>query len=232
MANQHLFQRHSNNAFSNLNVIQTFVAHIDEFEVTRKESEKIRSILFPEEIESMFGIKPMRENIFTSLETIECLISALKEKELYAGIHLELEEPYIELTDCSKLFLEDSPRLRQVLFDNHIMLKNGVRLRSLNFILKCLTNRNISYSFASGSLHSIIIQNEIITFAYEYCLSEEYLKRISPKPYTTVVNLYSWNGELSISEQAYKLAETLDVKLFTQEDFLKYVKKYTHHKHD
>lgn len=78
--NLDLIQRHSHKSYSNLAIVQTFLAHVDEFEETRTESEKTREILFPKEINSMFGIAPVQDFIIPSTESLELLIKNLKRK--------------------------------------------------------------------------------------------------------------------------------------------------------
>lgn len=232
-SNFHLFQKNPNEEYSNLNIIYKFIAHVDEFEKTREKSEKHRSILFPKEIESIFGITPVKGNLFSSVETIEKLISSLKNEDKYKSINLGLENSYIELKNNEKIFLNDEPRLRQLFYNYGIKLqKDGVRLNSYNFTLKYLVDRNIKFIFPNiDSLKTIKVFNEEFMFVYEYCLSAEFLKRISPRPNISIVNLHSsWNGNMCISKEARSLADVLEIKLLTQEEFFEHVKSYKYNK--
>lgn len=78
LANDSLIQRHQKKSYSNLAYIQSFLLHVDEFEATRTEKEKTREVLFPTEINSMFGIAPVEDFILPSTESLEHLIKKLK----------------------------------------------------------------------------------------------------------------------------------------------------------
>ena len=66
--NLNLIQRHQEDRYSNLTYIQLFMAHVEEFEATRGDDEKNREILFPVEINSMFGIASVDESLIPSTE--------------------------------------------------------------------------------------------------------------------------------------------------------------------
>ena len=40
-----------------------------------------------------------------------------------------------------------------------------------------------------------------------------------------MINLHNWNGSSCISTQAYELAEKMNVKLLTMDDFYEYIRK-------
>lgn len=46
---------------------------------------------------------------------------------------------------------------------------------------------------------------------------------MNPESGCIVVNLYNWNGEACISQEALNFAASLDTRLFTIEDFFKYI---------
>lgn len=221
-----LFQRHQEKKYSNLEVIHQFITHVNEFKNTRIEEEKRRKVLFPEEINSIFGIKPINDSIMPLTESLEELMKVFRQKNLLEEVILGVDKPYILLKDGEKIFLNDTPRLRQLYFDYKCFKKPGVRLESLNFVLKYLRSRNIPFVYVNqDSLREININNTNIIFVYEYCLSKEFLTRITPKPNCIIVNLHNWNGKSCISKEALDLAELFEVKLLTTEEFYKYVKK-------
>lgn len=75
--NLRVFQRHSNASYSNQKCIQDFISHVNEFEATRLEEEKHRQVLFPEKINSMFGIEPIDDSLLPCTETLEMFIGKL-----------------------------------------------------------------------------------------------------------------------------------------------------------
>ena len=171
-ANLNLLQHHQNSDYSNLAYIQSFIAHVDEFEATRSDEEKHREIFFPSEINSMFGLDPVIDSMIPSTESLELLIENLKKQNRFETIVMGIEHPFIQIKEGEKLikvFLEDTPRLRQ-LYNNYGCFKSTkVRLDSLNFALKYINSRNVRYTFSDNiNLREIIINDTKIIFIYEY----------------------------------------------------------------
>ena len=227
LANTGLIQRHREKTYSNLAYIQSFIAHIDEFEATRTEKEKSREILFPAEINSMFGITPVKDFILPSTESLELLIEKLKVRGKYETTVIGIDHPYIQMNEGGqsvKVFLDDTPRLRQLYYDYDCFAGAKMRLKSLNYALKYIRSRNVNFNFLSDSnLSEIIIQNTKLIFIYEYCLSQSELMCLAPEKNSIVVNLHNWNGESCISSQAYMLAKRMDVRLLTMGAFYGYI---------
>lgn len=220
-----LFQDYHDKQYSNLELIQMFITHVIEFKITRNDEEKNRAVLFPQEINSMFGIRPISGSLMASTESLEELMQNFRKKDLLKEIVLGIDKPYILLKGNEKIFINDTPKLRQLYYDNNCFRKAGVRLKSLNSVLKYLNSRNISFKYSSqDTLREIKINETNIVFIYEYCLSKEFLSRMAPKPNYIIVNLHNWNGEKCISTEALELAETFEVKLLTREKFYEYVK--------
>lgn len=227
LSNLDLFQDNKNKAYSNLAYIKRFLAHVEEFEITRTDEEKIRQILYPAEIDSMFGITPIADTIIPSTESLELLIDNLIRQGKFEKIIMGVEHPCIYIKEKEKvtqIFLDDTPRLRQIYNDYKCFRSVKVRLDSLNFALKYIRSRGITYKFLIDSnLREIIINKHKMIFVYEYCLSQVFLSQLSPEENSIIVNLHNWNGESCISKQAYSLAETMNVKLLTMEAFYKYI---------
>ncbi len=227
LANSDLIQRHRKESYSNLAYVQSFIAHIDEFEATRTEEEKCREILFPPEINSMFGITPVEDFILPSTESLEFLIERLKAQGKYEGTGIGMDHPYIQMNDegqSVRVFLDDTPRLRQLYYDYGCFMGAKVRLESLNYAFKYIRSRNVGFAFLSDSnLREITIQNTKLICVYEYCLSQSELMRLAPEKNSIVVNLHNWNGESCISKQAYILAQNMNVRLLTIKGFYGYI---------
>lgn len=228
-ANLDLIQRHKEKAYSNLVYIQKFIAHVDEFEVTRFDEEKSREILFPPEINSMFGIAPVEDSLLPSTESLELLIEKLQSQGKFEAIVMGIVHPYIRMIEDRKsiqVFLDDTPRLRQLYHDYSCFRGAKVRLESLNYALKYIHSRKISYNFLNDSnLREISINNTKMIFVYEYCLSQSNLRDFAPEENSIIVNLHNWNGESCISRQAYELAERMNVRLLTMNAFYEYINK-------
>ena len=226
-ANINLFQQNENENYSNLEYIRQFIAHAEEFEITRTDDEKIRKILFPVEIDSMFGVAPVKDSIIPSTESLELLIEKLIAEDKFVEITLGVEHPFIRVNeggidDC--IFLDDTPRLRQMYHDYKCFRRAKVRLDSLNFALKYIRSRNIKFEFlTNGNIREIVIKGRRMLFVYEYCLSEAFLRQLTPEENSVIVNLHNWNGKSCISPQAYCLAKKMKVILLTMDDFYGYI---------
>ena len=222
--NRNLFQQHSYKKYSNLELIQKFITHVDEFKITRDDGEKLREVLFPQEINSIFGIMPVTDYILPSTESMEELIKVLRKENLIDEVMLGIDRPYILLKNREKIFMDDTPRVRQLYYDNSCFRKTGVRLKSLNFALKYLRSRNINFTYVNqDSLREIKVNDINIVFVYEYCLSRTFLSSMSPKPNYVIVNLHNWNGSCCISREALNLADNFEVKLLTMDEFYGYI---------
>ena len=224
--NLHLIQNNIKKEYSNLELIYTFIAHINEFKKSRLDEEKTRKILFPEKINSMFGITPVNDSLIPSTESLEALITAMKKNNEFCNICLGNDEPYIESKLKGKIFLKDQPRLRQLYFDYDSFRGTTVRLDSLNQALKYINSQNVIFTFYDyNNLREIKVGNKKIVFVYEYCLSKVFLERLCPQNNIVIVNLHSWNGESCISREAYNFAEKINVVLLSMEKFYGYIKK-------
>ncbi len=227
--NLDLIQCNQQKSHSNLAYIQTFMRHVDEFEATRIDEEKSREVLFPAEIDSMFGIAPVEDAILPSTESLENLIQRLKSQGKFETIVMGIERPYIQMKEekSIKVFLEDTPRLRQLYYDYNCFKRAKVRLESLNFALKYINSRKISFRFLDETnLREIMIYDKKLIFVYEYCLSQSDIIRSSPEENTVIINLHNWNGNSCISKQAYEMAAAMKVELLTMKAFYGYINKF------
>lgn len=201
--------------------------HTKEFENTRFDKEKIRELLFPSEINSIFGITPIEEDMIPSVESLEALITGLKKDKKFVSINIGIDNPYIEIEENGKIeqiFLKDAPRLRQFYFNYNAFRKTGVRLKCLNYVLEYLNSRKIKFNFiVNDNLREINIYDRKMIFIYTYCLSCMELRELLPEENSIIVNLHDWNGDSCISEEAYNLAECINVELLTIRDFYRYV---------
>lgn len=228
-ANLSLFQSHREDCYSNLHYIQLFMVHVDEFELSRGDKEKNREVLFPPEIDSMFGIKPIEGKILPSVESLELLIQRLDENNLFRGVRLGIEHPFICMSTpegVTSVFLDDTPKIRQLYYDYRCFRGANIRLDSLNYALRFIRLRNLTFQFTFDyNVHDIQVNGKNILFVYEYCLSKAELARIMPSSRTIIVNLHNWNGASCISKEAYNFADSLGVLLLTMDDFYGYINK-------
>ena len=97
--NMDLFQEHANPQYSNLAYVMRFMAHVEEFETTRLDEQKNREILFPQEIDSMFGVAPVEEHMIPSTEALEELTRKLQEQGKLKQLVLGCPQPYLNIKD-------------------------------------------------------------------------------------------------------------------------------------
>lgn len=227
ICNLGLFQTNPQKEYSNAECVNDFLLHIDEFEATRGEEEKIRQVLFPEKINSIFGISPISDYLMPNTESLEALITVLCDRGTFGKINIGIEKPYFTIIDndqTNKVFLNDTPQLRQMYFDNNCFRKCRVRLESINYALKFIRSRGVRFSFVhTDNLRELYIDGKKMIFVYEYCLSKAELHRICPEKGCVIVNLHNWNGESCISHEAYDLAEKMGITLLTMEKFYEYI---------
>lgn len=227
--NTKLIQDYREQSLSNLAIVQNFFLHIDEFEATRLSEEKTRGVLFPVEINSLFGIEPLEGKFIPSVESVECLIEALRNKGEFESIVLGEDKPYIHIKKKSgveKIYLNDTPKLRQMYYDNKCFRPTDVRFESLNYALKVIKSRGLKFEFLDlKNLKEIIVNGEKIVFIYKYCLSKTELLELCPDEKCIILNLHNWNGESSISSEAYELAKEMKVTLLRMGEFYGYINR-------
>jgi len=226
--NLELFQSSKSNEESNLDIANKFLLHIDEFEETRMDEEKFREVLFPKKINSIFGIKPINDYIIPMTESLEALISKLCTQSKFGGIALGIENPYFILRlsgKDEKVYISDLPRYRQMLYDNKCFIKIKMRFKDLNYALKLISDSGAKFRFIkSDNLREIIVNGKKITFIYEYCLSKAQLIELHPQRNSVYVNLNTWGG-INISNEAYKYASQIGVKLLDKKGLYAYIRK-------
>lgn len=222
-----LIQRHPDEDYSNLAIIQQLFIHIEEFEATRGSDEKLRQVLFPEEVNSIFGVSPIEDSLLPMTEALETLVGKLDSKGKFVTAVLGIQNPYIQIYENEqyvKVFLNDAPRLRQLYYSYGCFKGAVVRFESLNFALRFINSRKVGYSFVQkNNFREIIINGTKMIFVYKYCLSEADLQQMLPDEKSVVVNLHNWNGKRCISAKAYEFADSINVTLLTMEDFYAYV---------
>ena len=221
--NKHLWDRFEKKVLINNRKIKELIKN------NLTDKEKIRSVLYPSEVDSIFGIEPIDDSMLPSTESLEKLITKLDANGRFLAIRFDESPPYMIIKQSDErqefLFLSDTPRLRQLYHDYNCFSKAGVRLDSLSFTLNHICRNGFTFHFISkDNLRQIVINKTKIYFVYEYCLSEASLRTLYPEKHSIVINLHNWNGECCISEAAYSFAKRINVTLFTSEKFYEYIK--------
>lgn len=227
--NLDLIQDYRAEAFSNREIVRRFLLHVDEFEATRGEDEKVRKVLFPDQINSIFGVAPVHDDAFASTESLEALKACLEASGCLLSVDFDPNDPSMCIQEDGKpvtVYLSDSPRLRQLCHNYSCFRRTGVRLKDLLYFLRYLRRNQIPYDFSSpDSFRNITIYGQKTELVYEYCLSCEFLRQLAPEEGSAIVNLHTWNGSSCISKDACALAREMNVTLLTSTEFYRYVQK-------
>lgn len=222
-----VFQRHSNASYSNQKCIQDFISHVNEFEATRLEEEKHRQVLFPEKINSMFGIEPIDDSLLPCTETLEMFIGKLIIEGNFDHISIGNKNPYIQFKEDgepTRVYLNDTPRLRQLYSDYKCPIMRKVRLESLNFVLGRIKAKGLRYEFVQeDNLREVLIKNHKVVFVYEYCLGKAALMALMPDENSIIVNLHNWNEVSCIAQDGYEQATLMNVTLMKMTEFYAFI---------
>ena len=222
-----LFQCHRDESLSNLKCVQDFITHVDEFEATRLDKEKQRQVLFPQKINSIFGIAPVDESLIPCTETLELFIEKLMLEGNFDCILIGNRNPYIQFIEDGKtvrVYLKDAPRLRQLYTNYKCPILRKVRLEGLNFALGRIKAKGLQFEFIQqNNLREIMIKNRKVVFVYEYCLGKAALMDLMPDEDSIIVNLHNWNEVCCIAPDGYEQAALMNVRLLTTSEFYNFL---------
>ncbi len=225
--NLHLFQGNKGYPDDNDFSAQRFILHTEEFEKTRGNKEKIRTVLFPEKINSIFGICPINGRKPVNVSPLQNLIKKLKKENRFLKLDLISDDSFLQYYSEDKklqtLFLDDTPNVQQIFWDTYsYRQKNStLRLENVEFFIQWLAKNNFEPVFLDETdlSHIKINTGHNIKIVFEYCLSAARIRELSPKKGLLIINLHFFNGEECISADAYKLGESMKVKIFTAQAF-------------
>ena len=229
--NLNLFQGSKKYSNTNYSLAKEFILHAEEFEKTRGSNEKLRNVIFPEGINSIFGISPVLEgDPYPHVVALQEWIKHLKEKSVFIKLDLIADPPYLQYTDnnnelCTQ-FLTDFPNLRQIYWDTKSYRANtsSLTFRDLIFFLNWLNNNNLDPHFPDETdlSHVTINKKNLVTMVCEYCLSASDILKLSPQKGIFIVNLFNFHGKFCVSKEAYRLGAEMGVKIFTAKAFYRF----------
>ena len=234
-ANMNLFQGTKDFEGSNRWAALRLIGHIREFKETRGE-EIPRIVLFPEVINSMFGVSPIKKRYVQNVSALQNFVKLLKQENRFINLDFTATPPtlnYLENNNRVALRLDDGPKVQQIYWDtrSYIPRKTELRLESLIFFLSWLGNNGLSFSFPDNTdLTRVKIngKNGVAHFklVYEYCLSAADVHKLSPERGLHIVNLHNWNGDGCISSEARELENVYMIKIFSLNQF--YIHAHEH----
>ena len=208
----------------NHETVKEFILHADEFVQTRDNEVKIRVLLFPTGLLSMFGIEPESNGLAPNVSALQNFIVQLKKDENFIDLNF-FPEPaleYIENGEPKYLSLNDRSRVQQIYFGRKLYRphKTDLRLGSIVFVLEWLTRNEIDWEFEDYcDLTTLTLNGKYkVKMFYSYCLSLSDLLNTSLNLVSCVVNLHNWNGGPS-SDKAIEHVESLGIKIYNQNRF-------------
>ena len=225
--NLNLFSEHER--FGNRDAIRYFIRHVDEFSETRNRFDGVRKNLFPWRVLSIFGI--CEEPFFNeqNINSIQNLISKLLTKDFKVSVELFDIRPYIAFARSGQddvLFLDDNPRMEQLVFthDAHLPHKTDLRLDNLVYMLQFIKNSGKRVEFNDISDLTIVTINGVrIKLFYSYILSKAQLLPADLSEAKYVANLHNWNNGPSTKE-ARDFAKLIEVEVMTSDEFIAFCK--------
>ena len=222
-ANMRLFH------IENKSIIETFKLHVTEFVATRGTDFPDRVVLFPRDINAMFGLGVARDqDPPPSVSALQNLIRHLIDKGLFVSLELTPRQllKYKSKSRIVEMDLSNRPRMQQLYFSRRFYYPQTteVRLSNLVYILGWLAERGIDYSWEDiRRLTEIRIADLYnVAFCYKYSLSKADIFDLSNKENMIIVNLYSWNNS-DVDEQTVMATSETGVHSLNQREFCRFM---------
>ena len=223
-ANLHLFQ------LENKQTIEAFIAHINEFVVTRNDDFPDRLVFFPTDINAIFGLKsPGSCNLPPNVSALQNLINRLTREDRFISLELTPRQ-LLSFTDKQGkkrlLDLSNRPRMQQVYFNGGFYRPQTteVRLNDLVYILGWLDKRGFEYHWESISrlTELRIVERFNVAFCYKYSWSEVDTVDLINTENVIIVNLYGWNNS-DIDNDAVLSTSATGIHRLNQREFCNFM---------
>ena len=233
-SNMKLFQGKMEYYDSNTRIAHKFIGHVREFKETRGKTIP-RIVLFPEEINSIFGVSPVETNYEGNEDasSLQNLVRYLVKEKRFIKLDLGSTPPilcYSENNKFIELRLNDRPRVEQVYWNtrSYSPKTSEIRLRNLTFFTRWLNTRGFTFSFPdiTDFSHIKINGKYNIRLAFKYSLSGADVHRLCPPKGFYIVNLHHFMGSDCISDEARDLEPVFQVKILSGIEFYKYAHEH------
>ena len=211
----------------NHKIITDFIAHANEFEVTRDGYDGVRHLLFPLGLLSLFDIEEeLIGGIPPFVSSLQNFIKKLQDKEQFVSL---VFFPDAILTyqidgEIKKLKLNNRAEVQQLFFSEgcYFSKRTDLRIDSFLFALAHVGKSGNSFLFDDYSDLSVVtINNSIrVKFFYIYTLSAADLSQI-PIGASHIVNLHNWNDKY-FSEDAIEHADAVGLRLMSSTEFIRF----------
>ena len=211
----------------NRKIITDFIAHANEFEVTRDGYNGVRHLLFPRGLLSLFDIEEELTGRFSPyVSPLQNFIKKLQDKKQFVSLSFFPDAILTYQIDgkIKKLNLNNYAEVQQLFFSErcYFSKRTDLRIDSFLFALEHIGKSRNSFSFDDYSDLSVVtINNSIrVKFFYIYTLSAADLSQL-PANVNHIVNLYNWHDKY-FSEDAIEHADAVDLKLMSSKEFIRF----------
>ena len=209
----------------NQGLVDAFIGHTAEFQETRTDEPSVRVMLFPRELNSVFGVETITDDMAPNVSALQNLVAHLISSDQLVELAL-IPTPKIVYRNArgtqSELDLRNRPRVHQVYWSGkHYFNKTtNLRLDGLLFVLRWLAAKGLHYKFPNPSnLTEIVVDHtHEIYFIYEYKASLLNMQEGPLRPGLAVVNLHNWNDG-PFSAEAVDYASSMGSRTMNQKEF-------------
>ena len=223
-SNEKLFPR------DNWALIQEFEAHAIEFEGTRGQKSQVRRLLFPDQINAVFGLYTVDDTPPEhGLSALQNFIAKLIRDDRFIDLALLPNEAAIGRIayldgngQPTTLLLNNTPRLRQEYWSTYAFNPKSerTRFRDLLFILGYLESRGVNWSHRDPTqLHEVTIRGgQRIYLLYKYIVTRDDVQSLNAPAGSAIVNQHGWN-QGPFTDDACSLAVDNGLVVLNQENF-------------
>ncbi len=213
----------------NQEIIKEFMAHANEFEVTRDGHDGVRQMLFPEGLLSLFDIEEELIKLPPSVNALQNLIKKLQDKNQFISLSFFPDAilTYQVNKEIKKLNLKNYAKVQQLFFSQgcYFSKKTDLRLDGFCWILERISEAGKEWSFDDYSDLSLVTINDRIKikFFYSYILSVEELTQGNIDA-DYITNLHTWNNA-PIASDALELAESMNLEFIPNKVLVRFFYK-------
>ena len=223
-ANRQLFHQ------ENQVTVDSFLLHVEEFLATRDTEFPNRIVLFPTDINAMFGLgPPSRATPPPSVSALQNWITFLTSKDRFIELELTPRQLlwYSKEGQRAEMDLSNRPRMQQLYFNYRFYRPQTteVRLNDLVYMLRWLDQRSVRYRWEDiRRLTELQVAGKYnVAFCYKYSLSSTDVYELAVKNDMIIVNLYGWNNS-DIDKRAVAKTSEVGVHTLNQREFCEFIR--------
>ena len=218
----------------NQEVVDQFILHVAEFEETREAPESLRQALFPQDLNSIFGIEPsLKNDTIHNVGALERYIAHLIDQDRFIALDLT-PNPVLHYCEHNgalvAMDLRDVHRVWQELYNAYSYVKPADRgplapLKEILYAVRRLDQLRVPWVHQDPTkLAEITVRHKhTVLFVYTYVVSTLDLSQLEPMSDSIVVNLHNF-GPSTSTGQAQLDALDIGVTIMSQREFFQWVR--------